>query len=78
MLLLIFRAINVQLACGHQDPGRSAVAVVLVVLFGLDVSIDSVGDPLVSSTRLVLVDHGGALALTLTRTIPTVYTYLYE
>ena len=55
------RAINVQLARWDQRTRRAVVIVVSPL--GLDMGVDGVGDPLVSATRLVLVDHRGPLAV---------------
>jgi hypothetical protein len=41
--VLIFCAINVQLASGHQDASRAVV--VTVESLGLDVKVDRVSDP---------------------------------
>jgi hypothetical protein len=59
---LIFCAINVQLASGHQDASR-AVVVVTVESLGLDVKVDRVSDPPVCPAHPVLVDERGAFAV---------------
>jgi hypothetical protein len=50
--LLIFRAINVQLASGDES-ARRAVVIVFFALFGQDVGIDSARDRLVRAARLM-------------------------
>jgi hypothetical protein len=49
-LLLIFRAINVQLA--HRDQ-RASGTVVIPVLLGHDVRVDRAGDRLIRTARLM-------------------------
>ncbi len=62
MVITALRAINVQSASGNERPGRAVVVIVGLVALGLDVRVDRIRDPLVSATRLMLVDQRGALA----------------
>jgi len=55
-------AISKLLADRDQD-ARGAVVIVWLRALGLDAGIDVVGNDVVRATRLVLVDHGGALAV---------------
>jgi hypothetical protein len=60
----------VQLARGNERPGRAiAVIVALVVALGLDMKLDRIGDPLVSTARRMLVDQRGTLAVVPIRVI---------
>ena len=61
-LISASRAIGVQLASRNEPLGRSIVIIALVAL-GLDVRVDRIRDPLVSATRLMLVDQRGTLAV---------------
>jgi len=56
------RAISGPLADRHQD-ASGAVVIVWLAALGFDVSVDVVGNSLVGAVRLVLVDHGGPLAV---------------
>ena len=47
------RAINVQLAHGHELPGRAVVILVVVVLLRLDEGVEAVGDDAVRLGGLV-------------------------
>ena len=58
-----FRAINVQLASGDERPGRTVVIVALVLALSLDVEVDRIRDPLVSTARCMLVDQRSSLAV---------------
>jgi hypothetical protein len=60
---LIFRAINVPLACGDQDPSRAVVSLVVLAALGLDVGVDPARNGRIGAASLVLVDHGGTLAV---------------
>ena len=55
----VLRDISVPLTSGHQRPGRA----VTLALLGLDVEVDRIRDPLVSTACLVLVDQRGALTV---------------
>lgn len=49
------------LASGDEDTG-CAVILVPVATFGLDVGVDRARDPFVGPSRLMLVNHRGAIA----------------
>ena len=53
-----------RLASGDQRPGRTIVVIVaLVVALGLDVEADHIGDPVISTARLMLIDQRGTFAV---------------
>ena len=56
-------AINVPLARRDQRPSQAVVAILVRASLGADVGLDRIHDRRVGAARLVLVDHGGALAV---------------
>lgn len=61
----------------HQD-ASSAIVIVSLAAFGLDVSVNVAGDDLVRAARLMLVDHGGSLARSLAAARKTEHTKTRE
>jgi hypothetical protein len=56
------RAISVQLARGHQEPGHAVLAIVTALL-GLNVRVDRISYRLVRTALHMLVDHRGPLTV---------------